>query len=292
MTWLDDAVQCLQAIPVCGYRRKAQPAVEPTSLAALALLAAERGDQAASALDWLSDRQAANGSLGINADTPRPCWPTGWALLAWNNGVKTLAPANPRWSDAAHRATDWMLSVSGQPVHTSSDMEGQRRIFGHDTTLQGWPWVEGTHSWVEPTAINLLALRSAGKAAHPRCREAVRLLLDRQLPDGGWNFGNTTVLDHVLRPNTQSTGVALAALADQPDIERKAQRSIDWLARNVSARTTPASLGYALIALGRFGHWPSKADQWLRSAGEHVLVPDGSPCCAALLILAAKRGLR
>ena len=119
-----------------------------------------------------------------------------------------------------------MLNVSGRPVERG---DAAQRFVGHDTTLQGWPWVVGTHSWVEPTAISMFALRSAGQAGHPRCREAVKLLLDRQLPAGGWNYGNTTVLGHVLRAQVQPTGLALAALADETDIRPKVLRSLQWL---------------------------------------------------------------
>ena len=94
--------------------------------------------------------------------------------------------------------------------------------------------MSGTHSWVEPTAINVLALRSADQAGHPRCREAVKLLLDRQLPEGGWNYGNTTVLGHVLRPQVQPTGLALAALAGETDIRPKVHRSLDLLGQTLS----------------------------------------------------------
>ena len=124
----------------------------------------------------------------------------------------------------------------------------------------------GTHSWVEPTAINVLALRSAGQAGHPRCREAVKLLLDRQLPQGGWNYGNTTVLGHVLLPQVQPTGLALAALAGETDARSKVQPSLDYLHRVLSRRTTTASLCYALLGLIGHGLQPQPADQWLSSA--------------------------
>ena len=38
---------------------------------------------------------------------------------------------------------------------------------GHDSTLIGWPWVEGTHSWIEPTAWAVLALKSVGTESAP-----------------------------------------------------------------------------------------------------------------------------
>ena len=153
-----------------------------------------------------------------------------------------------------------MLSVSGRPVERG---DAAQQFVGHDTTLQGWPWVVGTHSWVEPTAINLLALRSAGQAGHPRCREAVKLLLDRQLPAGGWNYGNTTVLGHVLRAQVQPTGLALAALADETDIRPKVLGSLQWLEHTLAQRTTTASLCYALMGLAAHGLWPQAANGWL-----------------------------
>ena len=166
---------------------------------------------------------------------------------------KKTPAAKAEWSAAARRAAGWLLTVRGRPIGPSDVMEEGRPVYGHDTTLQGWPWVEGTHSWVEPTAISLLALRSAGRAGHPHCREAVKLLLDRQLPAGGWNFGNTTVFGHVLRPQVQPTGLALAALAGEADIRPKVQGSLDFSRTTLSRRTTAASLGYALMGLAGHG---------------------------------------
>ena len=78
----------------------------------------------------------------------------------------------------------------------------------HDTTLRGWPWAEGTHAWIEPTAMHLIALHAVGQATHPRSLEATQLLLDRQLPAGGCNYGNTIVFNQRLLPHVQSTGLS------------------------------------------------------------------------------------
>jgi hypothetical protein len=285
MAWRDETIEHLMGRPVCGYRCEGAQMVEPTALAALALLAAGRGRPATAALDWLLSAQSADGSLGIDAHTRQPCWPTAWAILAWNTAAKGISNAKTKWSAAAKRAMTWTLSTSGRP-HTSSEQEF--RLVGHDTTLQGWPWVAGTHSWVEPTAINVLALRSAGQAGHPRCREAVKLLLDRQLPEGGWNYGNTIVLGRVLRPHIQPTGLALAALAGETGIRAKVQPSLDYLHRVLSQRTPTASLCYALLGLAGHGLWPEAADNCLSSAWQRTQAGDGSPYHAALLALTAK----
>jgi hypothetical protein len=310
MDWLGEAIERLTTRPVCGYGWEGASTVEPTALAAQALVAAGRGEQAMPALDWLVTVQAADGSLGIDLQTCAPCWPTGWAILAWNSAALTPGPspkgrgelpvtpglsperkgelpdAKAKWSAAARRATTWMVRVSGRPVERG---DAAQRFVGHDTTLQGWPWVVGTHSWVEPTAINLLALRSAGQAGHPRAREAVKLLLDRQLPAGGWNYGNTTVLDHVLYAQVQPTGLALAALAGEMDIRPKVLRSIQWLEHALAQRTTTASLCYALMGLAAHGIWPQAANEWLQSAYRRTLERHGSPYHLALLVLAAKK---
>ena len=96
MAWLDEAIESLTTRPVCGYRCEAAPTVEPTALAALALLAAGRGGQAMPALDWLVSVQSADGSLGIDLQTREPCWPTGWAILAWNTAALTPGPLQRR----------------------------------------------------------------------------------------------------------------------------------------------------------------------------------------------------
>ena len=60
-----------------------------------------------------------------------------------------------------------------------------------------------------------MALRAAGRASHPRVREAVRLLCDRALDEGGWNYGNTRVFANTLQPFPATTGIALTALAGE-----------------------------------------------------------------------------
>lgn len=302
--WLDDALACLEGSPVCGYRAGGLPACEPTALAALALHRGGRAGQQAKALDWLADLQQGDGSVGIDGANPTPCWPTGWALLAWRAAISTsqaavatsssqepaLAPAlsmgergngpNPRWANAAQRAAHWILALEGRTHPRSS-------LFGHDTTLRAWPWVEHTHSWVEPTAINLLALKASGQSAHPRCREAVAMLLDRMCAGGGWNYGNTKVLGAALRPQVQPTGLALAALAGEPAAERHVARSLAYLERSLSEQTTTASLCFGLMGLSCHGRRPKRAEAWLEAACHRVLRHDASPYPLALIALAA-----
>ena len=87
------------------------------------------------------------------------------------------------------------------------------RTVGHDTTLIGWPWVADTHSWLEPTAMTILALCRDGRADHPRVRAGLRLIRDRAIAAGGWNYGNNIAFGRDLRPQPAPTGLALLALA-------------------------------------------------------------------------------
>ena len=54
------------------------------------------------------------------------------------------------------------------------------------------------------------AIREPG--AMERLQYGVDLLLDRQAPDGGWNYGNVRVLDYELPSFLDTTGWALLAL--------------------------------------------------------------------------------
>jgi len=130
---------------------------------------------------------------------------------------------------------------------------------GHDTAIKGWPWTEDTHSWVEPTSLAMIALRVTGCGGDKRIAEGVRLLLDRQLSRGGWNYGNTTVFGTELAALPESTGLALAALprlADKQDVSR----SIARLKDTIKTLTTPFSLGWAILGLSAWGERPRDAN--------------------------------
>jgi hypothetical protein len=264
----------------------------------MGLIVQDRWQQAENSLNWLTSLQAQEGSVGVEAGHSRPRWPTGWAALAWQYAAHRLVAAPSvhrehqvpsatmaRWSKASHRAVKWLQSLYGCPG-TKSDM------VGHDTRLRGWPWVETTHSWVEPTAISVLALKAAGLAASSRVREGVQLLLDRMLPDGGWNQGNTIVLGNTLRPHIQPTGLALAALHAEGQAGAYIDKSIAYLEDVVSARTATASLCYAVLGAAAHGIRLKDSQEYLATATRRTLRRDGSPYKLALLFLAAHFAIR
>jgi hypothetical protein len=275
--WIDSLLLCLARQPVCGYRARGAAASEPTALAALALVAHERAEAATAALNWLVERQASDGSVGVRADEPTPCWPTALAVLAWrwaeDSGQKNYVAA-------IRRGRGWLLSMRGETMARSAEI-------GHDSTLNGWPWVPGTHSWLEPTAWSVLALAATGEANNPRLRDGRRLIADRLLPDGGCNYGNTVVLGQSLRAQVEPSGLALWALSVQRGGDNRIGATIDWLLGEINGETTAVSLSYALLGLSAHGRAPSEAENWLRAAFENMKPADTAGLKLALVGLAA-----
>jgi hypothetical protein len=276
--WLRLAVDRLAECVPAGYDGGAAPASEPTALAGLALLAHGREEAAGRAARWLADEQSRNGSVGVAPSRPTPCWPTALAMLLWHS-VDRRATAT-QFRDPLRKATEWTLADHGKAAPRSTQ-------FGHDSTLIGWSWAPDTHSWLEPTALFVLALKAVGHAQHPRTREGVRLLLDRQLPSGGCNYGNTIVLGQELLPHVEPTGVAMLALAGEADANSRIERSLAYLQRELCGETATASLGYGLLGLAAHRRVPPARDAWLRSAYERLPENDPSPFKLALVALAA-----
>ena len=173
--------------------------------------------------------------MPLSTVNPAAYWPTALAVLAWQKSAGQV--------DSVQRAVSFLINNTGLHFTKTKDSVSE-----HDTEIKGWPWVENTHSWVEPTSMAVLALRSSGHGEHPRVLEAVRMLLDRQLPSGGWNMGNTLVLGKELLPFPESTGHALTALNSFTNTE-VVQKSLDYLNKIIQDLRTPLGPG-----MGAF--WP------------------------------------
>ena len=228
----------------------------------------------------LAKEQKKDGRVSITADYPQAYWPTALTILAWHG--------NPSYQEAHSRAVDFLLSTYGN----HSPRQGDSPV-SHDTSIPGWPWVNATHSWVEPTAMALLALRLSGNTDHPRARQAVLLLLDRQLPGGGWNYGNTKVFGQELRPMPASTGLALQALAGRAE-HAEVEVSLSYLESIIDNTRTPLSLAWGLLGLSAWGKRPRHAQELIAAAlGRQELLGDYPTTHLGLLLLAltAENGL-
>jgi hypothetical protein len=196
----------------------------------------------------LAEEQQTDGRVCVSKTHPESHWPTALALLAWHGSSEHL--------QAKDRAVRFLLETTG--VHYRRDPDDP---VAHDTLIRGWPWVDGTHSWVEPTAIAVWALRRVGHGTHSRVRDAIGLLMNRQLPHGGWNYGNTRVFGQTLDPTPEHTGVALHALAGCVAREQVAA-SLEYLQSQIAGVQTPIALGWGLLGLRRWDAASEDVDVW------------------------------
>ena len=224
--------------------------------------------------------QQSDGGISILPDHPEAYWPTSLAILAWNE--------TPEFRNSQNLAAQFLLKTSG--THFPRVKESP---YSHDSSIQGWPWIDGTHSWVIPTAMAVIALKVAGYSDHARVREATRLLLDRQLPKRGWNYGNTLVYGQELNPMVESTGVALNALVgslSRDDIEP----SLEYLKNRAMKVRTPLALSWSLLGLGAWGEEMTERVSWLETCWtqkDRYGVYDTVSCSLMLLALSLPMGI-
>ena len=278
MDWTHEAIAYLRDAEHWSYAATGTGGSEPAALAALALMAHGEHAAARRALDWLAAQQAADGSVGVATGRPEPRWPTALAILAWR-GAMRADESGREYADHMERAVAWALVAAGEPVEAPG-------VIGHDGSLRGWPWVAGTHSWLEPTALFVLALRAAGHDGHARTREAVRVLVDRLLPEGGCNYGNTVILGQTLLPHVQPTGIAMLALAGERIVDERIERSLALLERASRDGAPTASLCWALLGLAAHGRTPDDTEGMLAAAWRRAR--ERGTHRTALLVLAAR----
>ena len=230
--------------------------------------------------DDLTTHQMKDGRVSLSTDHPEAFWPTPLSILAWETSQAHQAPQE--------KAIQFLLNSSGE--HWGKNPESP---LGHDTSLKGWPWIAHTHSWVEPTAMAMTALQNVGYSHHPRLAEATNMLLDRQLPHGGWNYGNTMLFRQELKPSPEDTGAALSALAGRVK-KSFISKSLEFLHAEYARLQTPIALGWSLLGLNAWNETPPDAttrihNTWNR--GERFGGYDTPSLCLLLAPLIAPHGL-
>jgi hypothetical protein len=242
-----------------GYYAGKASRIEPTAwaLAALGAPGAEHPFDLAPHAAFLQRAQQSSGWLADVAGSPVNVGFNALAAILWF--------ARPGLaSDAARRALLAAL-VSTKGIQVKAVDPG-----GQDNSLQGWPWIDATFSWVEPTAWGLLALKHARRAgatsaeANARIEEAERLLINRTCRTGGWNFGNAVMMAQDLRAYVPTTALGLVALQDRAG-EDAVRRSLDFLEAHWRDEISASSLGLSLLALDAFGRRTSEVDAALRA---------------------------
>jgi hypothetical protein len=266
---------CDRVLPEGGFAAHVGGKYRPdaTAWAILALSAAgTEEDVLESSRARLVDSQLNDGRVSLLPEHPDAYWPTPLAVLAWQG--------SPAHLEQQSRAIEFLLNTTG--------LHWQRKPgapAAHDSNIQGWPWTANTFSWVEPTALSMIALQVAGYGGHERAREATRLLMDRQLNQGGWNYGNTIVFGQELRPMPENTGMALNALAGRVP-EKSIKVSLEYLEFQAPSLLTPLSLGWCLMGLGAWGKRPDNAERCvLESLDLQKRYGDYSTSLLSLLIL-------
>jgi len=235
-----------------GFAHKLGGSYKPdaTAWASLAFQSAHTdGNLIESARNRLMNDQLEDGRVSISPNHSDAYWPTPLAILAWHD--------SPQHSEPRAKAVRFLLNTTG--VHWPQKAGASK---SHDTSINGWPWIADTHSWVEPTALSLIALRAVGYADHQRFEDGKRMLLDRQLPDGGWNYGNTFVFGNKLRPMPISTGMALNALA-KTAVRKDVEPSLIYLKQKLPDIRSPLSLGWGILGLWAWDERPSFSDHWI-----------------------------
>ncbi len=266
-----------------SYRQNGTPSAEPSVLACLGLLASgiartaeEDLATARRSADWLGSIQRPDGSVPVSHGIVTPGWATPYAILIWH--------ALSGFEDSRRRARAWLIQLEGVTLPRGAQPDP---VIGHNSSSIGWPWVGGTHSWIEPTALAIVALCREGMGRQPRVDDGIELILDRSLKGGGWNYGNKAVFGHDLRPQPGPTGLALLALAARRDESRQARAAIDYLRGSLPGLRAGMSLGWGVLGLRAHGACPPEADGWLAESYEQCATNADAALSVALLLLAA-----
>jgi hypothetical protein len=267
-----------------GYAAGQASTVEATATAVLALRDGSARDLARRAsMAWLGAAQHPDGGWGLGASDPESGWTTAWGVLA-------LAQDEAA-ADAVRRGAVWLLAVKTLRLEGDGLQREVREKFAIDPNLRGWPWLPGEASWVEPTALAMLALTtpSVTSAAQERLDEGVRYLVDRRCHGGGWNLGNPVMLGGQLPPRAHPTAWALLALARvAPDVIRPE----DLLALRAEMRRDGGALGLAwgLLALRVLGEDDADAANRLSAQQRADGSWNGNPFHTAVALLAERGG--
>jgi hypothetical protein len=248
-----------------GYAAGETSCTEPTAAAALALSGDSGPPEARNlALAWLQGSQHRDGGWGVSKEDESSGWPTAWAVLAL---LKAGAAAEP-----VSRGVEWLLRVERAAAGVDS-LEVTRKVLEIDPTLRGWPWLPGEATWVEPTALAMMALVRAPRTAQISARldESVRYLIDRRCRGGGWNVGNPVMFSQALPPRSCPTAWALLALAN---VARDAIRGEDLevLRDDMHSDGGALALGWGLVALRTLG----QDDAYAAARLDALQKPDGS----------------
>lgn len=247
-----------------GAGREKQSNTEATSLALAALKAADAAngsDRVLRGAIWLTGHQNPDGGWRLNDAATAGSWTTALAMIA----LSTF----PEYQNRLLAAARWLLAQEGSKPGILARLilfaTGRSNINRLNNDLVGWSWVPNSFSWVEPTSYALTALKKF-RAALPdtnvkeRIQEGEAMLYDRMCNGGGWNYGNSKVLDYALWPYPDTTAVALIALQDRAG-EAANQQSLQTLRKIAAEVNSGFASSWATICLNVYHQ---ATDDWQR----------------------------
>lgn len=229
---------------------------EATALAVAALQTLDdpnTGTRRQPGVDWLVKRQNKDHSWPLNDTVKEGSWTTALAIMALSDSAEHI--------ERTVAAAGWLTQQEGSKPGILADIvlwfTGKSNVNKLNQDLIGWSWVPNSFSWVEPTSYALMALkklrpRLAGTKADERIRQADAMIYDRMCAGGGWNYGNSKVLDYALWPYPDITALALIAMQDHAQ-EKHNQLSLQVLNRIARETDSGLALGWAAICLNLYG---------------------------------------
>ena len=240
-----------------SYYNGKQSWLEPTFYGALELHGEPAADRA-----W---------SLVKSWQRPDGSWPptAGASISGWGAALcLTLAHVRGEMDGTYLKGLAYLLKTAG----TESELwrRGLARFGlidpGRDLSLKGWPWNQGTSSWVEPTAHTLIALKKTfALLPAPELTERIdsgeALLLDVRCKDGGWNYGSPWALGEDQRSYPETTALGLLGLQGRAEAGNSVDLAKRWLSE------TPSSLARAWITIALRLHGVTVPDTTSPSKG-------------------------
>jgi hypothetical protein len=265
---------------------------EATSLALSALLSSGESpssDRALRALLWLGARQNPDGAWRLNDVATAGSWTTALAVvaLAGVSEHRQRAVAGARWLLTQEGSKPGILA---QLILWATGKSSANRI---NRDLIGWSWVPRSFSWVEPTSYALIALKKMKSAlgetsATERIQQAEAMIYDRMCADGGWNYGNSKVLDYALWPYPDTTALALIAVQDRA-AETANQQSLKVLEKLSAEANSGLACSWTAICLDLYGRpaieWQNRIVQRYRETG---LLGETKSLALGVIALSAK----
>lgn len=237
-----DLVELAHADGGWGYTPGQRPHLEPTCLALLALgHRPEAADVVAAARRARDAYRRPDGSYRLTGGREEFVWGTSLALVTLIDEA-----ADPR---LVEQSASFLLGVKGRTAQEDVDTD---IAFDIDVKLVGWPWAEGTFSWVEPTSWACIALSKLGQAKHPRVEQGIRLLVDRAFDRGGANYGNKLVLSKETEPIPGPSATLLWAMQGRSG-EPRLDAAMDYVRQHARQTLDLEHLAQAKIALALHG---------------------------------------